>query len=111
MEEFPRISIVRNRNAQLDSFNENDARKFVRNFSKKLSPGGNHRFFGNSGDRTCQGKAIKQEAWMIVARDNYFTDNNNPWKLVPSFYVTSTARPASSNSNANSKYVLPGLDP
>ena len=109
LEEFPSISTVRNHNAQLDSFDDYDARESVRGFAEKLSPRGNRMFFGGGGDGTCHGKADKREVCTIVASNNDFKDNKNPWKLDPSFYVTSAASPVGSDSNANSKYYLDSI--
>lgn len=103
-EDFPSIATIRNHIAQLDSFDEHDARESVRTFTEELSPRGNRVFFGGGGDGTCHGKADKREVCMIVVNNNDYLDESNPWKIDPSFYVTSAASPVGSDSVANSKH-------
>jgi len=109
-DELPSIATIRNHIAQLDGYCQHDARESIREFTEKLSPKGNRVFFGGGGDGTCHGKADTREVCMIVTNNNDYHDPNNPWKIDPSFHVTSAASPAGSDSKANSEYYLDSIE-
>ena len=47
---------------------------------------------------------------MIVVPDNEFRDAKNPWKISPSFIVTTAGSPMGSDSVANSNHYLDSVE-
>ena len=108
--EFPSLPTIRNHVAQLDEFDRHEIRHSIKGLTEKLSPKGNRIFFGGGGDGTCHGKADKREVCMIVVPDNEFRDAKNPWKISPSFIVTTAGSPIGSDSVANSNHYLDSVE-
>jgi len=109
-DEFPSISTIQSHIAQLDNYDRHDVSQSIKKFTENSSPRGNRVFFGGGGDGTCHGKADKREVCMIALSNNEFHDESNPYKIDPSFFVTTAASPVGSDSNANAQHYLDSME-
>ena len=108
--EFPSIATVRGHICQLDNYDQHEKRESIKRFTNTPSPKGNRGFFGGGGDGTCHGKADKREVCMIAVSNNEYKDKKNPWKIDPSFEVTTAASPVGCDSVANSNHYLDSVE-